>query len=107
MSRITETTNATIRTEAVSPRITIHWNPVDDSGFIQFQTSRMEFINDEFVRLLPEDDLTISIEDFMQRPVMVAGQEVQPELVAGYIKALFDGLYVERSTPTDPEPAGG
>lgn len=105
MSRINETPNVTLRTEAVAPKITIHWNPVDDTGFIQFQVARMEFVNDEFVRMLPEDDLTISIADFMQRPVTVGGTEAPPELIVGYIKALFDALYVERATPAEPEPA--
>ena len=105
MSRITETLNATLTTEAVSPRITINWKPVDDTGVIHFQVQKMEYVNGEFVRLLPDNDIYLSMEEFMSKPVVVGGVEVSPLTIIGYINGLFDVLYTERNTPagvTDP-----
>ncbi|MFZ5539467.1 MAG: hypothetical protein ACOY5V_06995 [Pseudomonadota bacterium] len=95
--RITEIENASIRTEAVAPRITIHWNPLDDSGVVHFQVQRLEFINGQFQRMLPEDDLFVPLADVLQRAVTVDGQSITGTHVEAFIKGVFDQLYAERA----------
>lgn len=104
MSRINEIANVT--REAVAPRITINWNPTDNTGSVIFKVEHMESIDGEFQRMVPEGFLSISLPDLMARSFMVGETEVPTALVMGYIKAAFDTLYTERqaavAAPIDP-----
>lgn len=93
--RTTEISNATISTEAVAPRININWNPLDDSGSVQFQVQRMEFINGEFQRMLPEPDIQIPLDEIMTRIVSVNDKNITGYDVTAFIKAVFDQIYSE------------
>lgn len=104
MSRITESTNVTLTSEAVAPRIVIVWNPVSNVGHVQFEVQRMESIDGVFNRLIPEQDLFLDLNDLMARTVTVGGNAIPPMLVMGFIKQLFDDLYIERTAPVMPDP---
>lgn len=105
MPRIKEQTNVTLTREAVAPRIQINWNPVDNSGAVIFHVERMEAIDGEFQRMIPEGFLSVSLADLMPRSVTLPdGSEVSTPMVMGYIKAMFDTLYTEREVAVSEPP---
>lgn len=97
MTRITEIENASIRREVVAPRISINWNPLDNSGAVVFDTAVEERINGEFHRLIPHDSIAVNLGELASRTVTVPGVgEVPFALVMGYIKQVFDDVYLEQ-----------
>lgn len=103
MSRITVLENATIRSEIVAPRTTIHWNPLDNSGSVVFDTAIEERIDGQFQRMIPCESIAVTLEELAQRTVTVPGAgEVPFALVMGYIKQVFDDLYNERAAAEAP-----
>lgn len=102
MTRISVVENASIRREVVAPRTTIHWNPLDDSGSVVFDTAIEESINGEFSRLIPSESIAVTLADLANRTIIVQGIEVPFLLIAGAIKQVFDDIYTERDTPADP-----
>lgn len=94
MSRVSEIANVT--REAVAPRITINWNPTDNTGAVVFKVEHMEFVDGELKQMVPDGFLAVSLPELMGRSFMVGETEVPTMLVMGYIKAAFDTLYNER-----------
>lgn len=100
MSRTTTTTNAELRKTAVAPRITIDWNPHDDTGVVEFRTAIMEYVNGEFQRMLPSDPIVASMGDVLMREVTVELPNgttvvVPPGLIGLWVKQVFDDIYTE------------
>lgn len=120
-SRIIETEVLSVRREALSPFIGIHWNP-DNTGHIDFWVSQLISENGQFTRIEPDvrpgfQPLSISIADILPRTFMVDNPS-DPEnpiavpcaLLMGAIKQAFDDIYTERilelenlETPEVPE----
>ncbi len=85
-----------IRVEVVSPRIVINWNPETNSGSVHFQVDEMEYRDNVFHRLTPSGEYALTLDELMQRTVMVDGQEIPAAIVVGYIKQLFADLHSEQ-----------
>lgn len=108
MSRIIETENVTLTTVAVAPRITIDWNPHDDTGAVTFHVQKMESIDGEFRQMLPADPITLPLDDVLARTVSIplpdgSTFEFPPQLIGAYIKHVFDDIYTERANDSDPD----
>ena len=97
MSRIIETENVTLISEAVAPRTVINWNPLDNSGAVTFDVQRMESVDGVFQRLVDEAPLSVLLADIAARTVTVGETEVTFAHVDGYIRGVFDQLYNERA----------
>ena len=111
MTRITETTNVTLTRTAVAPRIVINWNPIDDSGSVDFQVQHIEEVDGAFQRMTPAPSIAFPIEDIMSRAVNIPLPDgstfaFPPLLIGAYIKQVFDDIYTEyaaaqAAAPTD------
>lgn len=109
MSRVTEVSNVTIRKEPVSPIITIIWDPLDDTGKVEFETKVYNYSDDELLSISPGPVLAYSLEDILSRSVSIplpdgSTFEFPPQLIGAYIKKIFDDLYVEYINSNTEEP---
>ncbi|WP_411832334.1 hypothetical protein [Pseudoxanthomonas mexicana] len=95
MAIIVSEEQRTIRAEIVSPRIVINWNPDTDTGSVHFQVDEMEYRDGVFHQLTPRGEYALTLQELMQRSVIVGEQEISPLLVIGYIKQLFADLHAE------------
>lgn len=67
MSRITETTNVTIKEELVAPRIVIEWNPTDDTGTVHWHITKEVWVGGEYKGFgAPTDVLHISLDECLE-----------------------------------------
>lgn len=101
MSRIIELTGVNVTTEVVSPVTEIHWNPTTNDGSVVFHTSRMLWIDGEYVSTNREAGFAVNISEIMQKTFTInlpdGGTFEMPGilLMAG-IKQAFHDLYEEK-----------
>lgn len=110
-SRVRVIANAEIVTEAVAPRIAINWNPVDNSGNVEFWISQMETLNGVYKGMTLDTrdgfhPMQFSLGEILGMvfdvPVgkdvegNVVYQNIPGTLLMGTIKAAFDKMYTMR-----------
>lgn len=124
MSRITETTGVTIKEELVAPTTTIYWDPVTDTGVVQWNTAKERWVNGVYEGCKSTGDvLSLSIDECLEHVFEITLPDGSTMQLPGAVmflgmKAAFDRLgplLVERraamSAPpvmpvaTEPPPA--
>lgn len=118
MTRITEQTLQVVR-EAVAPRTEIYWNPLDNSGSVQFIVEDMLFENGEYVGLRPHGQyggkeaalrevlinrrMSVDLADILSRSIDVKDPETKEVItsIPGFmimlaVKEVFDSIFAER-----------
>lgn len=117
MTRITEQTLQVVR-EAVAPRTEIYWNPLDNSGSVQFIVEDMIFENGEYIGLRPHGQygrdaalrevvinrrMSVDLADILSRNIDVKDPETKEVItsIPGFmimlaVKEVFDSVFAER-----------
>lgn len=75
MSRILVTENATIKRELVAPITNINWDPLTNSGTMNYQIYEMLYINGEFIKSTHVKTASVSLEEMISKVYSV---EVEP-----------------------------
>lgn len=75
MNRILTTENATVKRELVSPTTVINWEPLSNTGVLTYQIQEMIYVNDEFIKSVPVNSVSITLADLVTKTYDV---EVEP-----------------------------
>jgi hypothetical protein len=96
MSRILITENATIKRELVAPITTINWDPVTDTGTLNYQIYEMLYINGEFIKSTHVKTASVTLTDMVQKVYSV---EVEPgvsvDVPGGLVMLAFKKAFEE------------
>ena len=96
MNRILTTENATVKRELVSPTTIINWEPLSNSGVLTYQIQEMIYVNDEFIKSVPVNSVSITLEELISKVYEV---EVEPgvtmQVPGGLIMLAFKKAFEE------------
>jgi hypothetical protein len=99
MSRTLTTENATVKRELVSPTTVINWDPLSNSGTLMFQMQEMIYVNDQFIKSAPVNNISMTIQELVSRTYTV---EVEPgvfvDVPGGLIMLAFKKAFEETVT---------
>lgn len=93
-----------VTSEALAPRIQIHWDPITNDGVISFDTSHYIKAGDAYIGQVGGGmGVSISLEEFLERSYEIEGHTITGHVPFLFAKMLYDELYNESMTEEAPE----